>query len=127
VKGERLKVEADGRRPTADCVLSPVFFRVRRPAYYRARFRLVGRGGNFGIPPQGSLWYPFRTMKKLTILPAMLLIASMSGQAQEGGPTVGDKAPEFQLPGSDGKDHSLIDYRGKPIIIAWFPKAFTGG
>jgi peroxiredoxin Q/BCP len=40
---------------------------------------------------------------------------------------VGDKAPEFSLPGSDGKVHKLSDYKGKTVVLAWFPKAFTGG
>ena len=40
---------------------------------------------------------------------------------------VGDMAPEFALPGSDGKIHKLSDYRGKTVVLAWFPKAFTGG
>jgi thioredoxin-dependent peroxiredoxin len=40
---------------------------------------------------------------------------------------VGDPAPEFSLPGSDGKTHKLSDYRGKTVVLAWFPKAFTGG
>ncbi|HJR61822.1 MAG TPA: redoxin domain-containing protein [Vicinamibacterales bacterium] len=40
---------------------------------------------------------------------------------------VGDMAPEFALPGSDGKVHKLSDYRGKTVVLAWFPKAFTGG
>jgi peroxiredoxin Q/BCP len=30
--------------------------------------------------------------------------------------------------GTDGKVHRLSDYKGKrPLVIAWFPKAFTGG
>jgi len=40
---------------------------------------------------------------------------------------VGDPAPDFSLMGSDGKMHSLKDYAGKTVVIAWFPKAFTGG
>jgi thioredoxin-dependent peroxiredoxin len=41
---------------------------------------------------------------------------------------VGDAAPAFSLPGSDGKTHSLADSMGKrAVILAWFPKAFTGG
>ncbi len=40
---------------------------------------------------------------------------------------VGDKAPDFALPGSDGKVHKLSDYKGKTVVLAWFPKAFTGG
>jgi len=40
---------------------------------------------------------------------------------------VGDVAPPFSLTGSDGKTHSLSDYKGKTVVLAWFPKAFTGG
>lgn len=40
---------------------------------------------------------------------------------------VGDRAPDFKLPGSDGKEHSLSSDKGKTVVLAWFPKAFTGG
>ena len=40
---------------------------------------------------------------------------------------VGDTAPAFALQGSDGKIHKLSDYKGKTVVLAWFPKAFTGG
>jgi len=40
---------------------------------------------------------------------------------------VGQAAPPFSLQGSDGKTHSLESLEGKPVVIAWFPKAFTGG
>jgi len=41
---------------------------------------------------------------------------------------IGDKAPEFELPGSDDSTHRLADFRGKQVVVlAWFPKAFTGG
>ena len=40
----------------------------------------------------------------------------------------GDTAPLFELTGSDGNTHRLEDHLGKrPVIIAWYPKAFTGG
>lgn len=40
----------------------------------------------------------------------------------------GDKAPDFSLPGSDGRTYQLRDFIGKrPLVMAWFPKAFTGG
>jgi len=41
---------------------------------------------------------------------------------------VGDKAPDFQLQASDGMTYSLSQFAGeKPVVIAFFPKAFTGG
>ena len=40
---------------------------------------------------------------------------------------VGDQAPDFTLPGSDGKTYSLSQFKGKHVVLAWFPKAFTGG
>ncbi len=41
---------------------------------------------------------------------------------------VGDKAPDFNMMGSDGKRHELADYQGKQaVILAWFPKASTPG
>ncbi len=40
---------------------------------------------------------------------------------------VGDAAPEFALAGTDGKTHRLSDLKGKTVVLAWFPKAFTAG
>jgi peroxiredoxin Q/BCP len=40
---------------------------------------------------------------------------------------VGDNAPDFSLPGSDGKTYSLASLKGTTVVLAWFPKAFTGG
>lgn len=40
---------------------------------------------------------------------------------------VGDPAPAFALQGSDGKVHRLSDYKGRTVVLAWFPMAFTGG
>ena len=39
----------------------------------------------------------------------------------------GDKAPNFSLQGTDGKTHTLAEYKGHWLVLAWFPKAFTGG
>ena len=40
---------------------------------------------------------------------------------------VGDMAPDFTLPGTDGRTYSLSGLKGKTVVLAWFPKAFTGG
>ena len=39
----------------------------------------------------------------------------------------GDKAPDFKLKSDDGKDVSLSDFRGKRVILFFFPKANTSG
>lgn len=39
----------------------------------------------------------------------------------------GDAAPDFTLTGSDGRTYRLKDLAGQPVVLAWFPKAFTGG
>ncbi len=40
---------------------------------------------------------------------------------------VGDMAPDFTLKASDGQTYALSKLKGKTVVLAWFPKAFTGG
>ena len=40
---------------------------------------------------------------------------------------VKEKAPEFTLLDEDGKSVSLTDYRGKSVVVYFFPKADTPG
>jgi peroxiredoxin Q/BCP len=58
-----------------------------------------------------------------------VLLASTAVRAQD--PVElkpGDPAPSFKLVGSDGNTYSLADFKGKQaVVLAWFPKAFTGG
>ncbi len=56
----------------------------------------------------------------------LLLATLMVAAAPELG--VGDAAPDFELPGSDGKTYKLKDYAGKSaVVLAWYPKANTSG
>ena len=45
--------------------------------------------------------------------------------------SVGNRAPDFELRGSDGKlyrlNELLAEVGGGGIVLAWFPKAFTPG
>mgnify|MGYP003575770236 CR=1 FL=1 len=80
-------------------------------------------------------------MRHITMLgvAATVLTAGLSAQTPAQAPAaastqapavelkVGDAAPAFSLAGSDGKTHKLSDSKGKPVVLAWFPKAFTGG
>lgn len=34
---------------------------------------------------------------------------------------VGDRAPDFTLPGTGGNDYSLADFLGKPIVLVFYP------
>ena len=40
---------------------------------------------------------------------------------------VGQKAPDFKLPDENGKLHSLSDYRGKTVVLYFYPKDDTPG
>ena len=61
---------------------------------------------------------------KLVLIAALLSFGLAGpGYALE----VGDAAPDFELVGSDGATHSLAGLRGRGVVVAWFPKAFTPG
>jgi thioredoxin-dependent peroxiredoxin len=38
---------------------------------------------------------------------------------------VGDPAPDFALPGTDGRTYRLADYRGRWVVLAFYPGDFT--
>ena len=40
---------------------------------------------------------------------------------------IGDKAPNFSALDQNGKQHSLIDYKGKKLVVFFYPKASTPG
>ncbi|BCI86797.1 hypothetical protein NIIDMKKI_20030 [Mycobacterium kansasii] len=39
----------------------------------------------------------------------------------------GDKAPVFSLPDADGKKVSLADYKGRRVVVYFYPAASTPG
>lgn len=59
----------------------------------------------------------------LLLLGAAVLIGQSAVAVEEG-----EQAPDFSLPASDGNTYSLSQFLGeKPVVISFFPKAFTGG
>ena len=62
---------------------------------------------------------------RLSILASAAIGALLSGVVQA--VEVGQPAPDFTLPGSDGQSYTLSELRGQHVVIAFFPKAFTGG
>jgi peroxiredoxin len=41
-------------------------------------------------------------------------------------PVVGQPAPDFTLPSTSGEQTTLSSLRGKPVLLAFFPLAFSG-
>lgn len=39
----------------------------------------------------------------------------------------GDEAPDFELPDQDGRAVKLSDFRGRPVVVYFYPKADTPG
>jgi len=65
-------------------------------------------------------------LKLSTLLP-MLLAATPLLAFGASLPLAGSQAPEFTLPSQDGTPVSLKDYRGKWVILYFYPKDFTNG
>lgn len=64
----------------------------------------------------------------MRLLTAGFLLLTMSCMTSAAEPKVGDPCPDFSMKGSDGKTYKLSDMKGKTaFVIAWFPRAFTGG
>lgn len=53
--------------------------------------------------------------RKLSLSLAAALLAVNAQAAVK----VGEPAPNFSLPGSDGKTHALADYQGKTVVLEW--------
>ena len=69
---------------------------------------------------------------KLNTLTILALATCAGLSAQQPGDAVplkvGDVAPNFTLTGTMGGKITLADFKGKnPVVLAFFPAAFTGG
>jgi peroxiredoxin Q/BCP len=64
----------------------------------------------------------------LRFLPVALAIGLLATPARAQELQVGDAAPDFTLQATDGKTYTLSkELKGKWLVLAWFPKAYTGG
>ena len=69
-------------------------------------------------------------MKKSLVLSALLVfaaIAVVSVGAVGDAPAVGTNAPAFTLTTNEGKQASLRNFRGKWVVLYFYPKDFTSG
>lgn len=66
-------------------------------------------------------------MKTYSLVAAVLAALSLTTAPVFGELKVGDEVT-FKMVGSDGTTYSSADFQGKQaVVIAWYPKAFTGG
>ena len=69
-------------------------------------------------------------MKWLAVVTAVIIFAALfvarTARASEL-PEVGQAAPDFKLPDQHGKQHALQDYRGKYLVLYFYPKDDTPG
>lgn len=71
-------------------------------------------------------------MKKYFLMFAFLLISAVAVSAAfnflpNDVPAVGAVAPAFKLTSNEGKEVDLKEYRGKWVVLYFYPKDFTGG
>ena len=79
-------------------------------------------------------------LKRILVLSMLFALASVTTLAQQAAQQArpsaapkthlkaGDVAPDFSLPGTDGKTYKLSDFKGqKNVVLAFYVLAFTGG
>jgi peroxiredoxin Q/BCP len=68
--------------------------------------------------------YSFLTLAALIVVAASQFALRAAAQSL---PTVGQVAPEFTLPSQDGSQISLASFRGKWVVLYFYPKDMTPG
>ena len=66
-------------------------------------------------------------MRRFLLLVLALFVVSSTVVFAADMPKVGDKAPEFSLTSGEGNQVSLKDYKGKWVVLYFYPRNFTGG
>lgn len=69
-------------------------------------------------------------MKWLVAIAALIIVAALFvARAARAGdlPEIGKPAPDFKLPDQNSKQHALSDYRGKWVVLYFYPKDDTPG
>jgi len=115
--------------------ITPVLFDFYQQLGHNASYGVVGSGARHsGIVGHGdrqtanfnpddiSMHMPF----SLFLVLVSLMSLSENNASEE--LQIGDDAPQFSLKGSDGETYGLAEFKDKKyVVVAWFPKAFTGG
>ena len=123
----------------ARSVRPPAATPIRRIGEWRARQKKVFMDSRIYSIPFTRMAYPVKDgalspLQRLRGLAATAAAVAMGAigtvsHRSESLPELkpGDHAPDFALTGSDGRTYRLKDLAGRPVALAWFPKAFTGG
>ena len=69
----------------------------------------------------------FRSLLFSLAIPAMLLSIVNAANEPQKQPAAGSTAPDFSLVTSDGSQVSLKDYKGKWVVLYFYPKDMTSG
>jgi peroxiredoxin Q/BCP len=68
----------------------------------------------------------YRSLLIVLVIAALLVVPVLVGAEGEQ-PTVGAVAPEVVLTSNEGKQVKLKDYKGKWVVLYFYPKDFTSG
>ena len=63
----------------------------------------------------------------LGVLLSLVAVSGMQGAGTQTPPQVGQPAPDFTLPSAEGESVSLKDFKGKWVVLYFYPKDFTSG
>ena len=63
----------------------------------------------------------------LGVLLSLVAVSGMQGAGTQTPPQVGQPAPDFTLPSAEGGSVSLKDFKGKWVVLYFYPKDFTSG
>ena len=64
-------------------------------------------------------------MKQHLIAAALCILCALTAHSAE--IQIGQPAPAFSLPDQNGVVHTLRSLRGRSVVLAFYPKDFTGG
>ena len=79
-------------------------------------------------PPGGNVLFSTLDHPEVLMRAMLSLVLLLAAADPPMRPGTGDVAPDFSLSATNGKTVKLADYRGKKtVVLAFFPKAFTGG